>query len=256
MAGITAVTFDLWQTLLLDRPEVGRIRTQARLEGARQALLEVGRRFEPERIEEAYRSGVRQCQVIREGGLDISFSEQVKIFVNSISPDLFSQIPDSTFQAIATAYSESFVEHPAVPHPAGVNVLRGVRDMGLRVGLISNTGMTPGILFRRFLEEHGMLEYFDVLTFSDEVGYSKPSPEIFAITLEKLGATPSQTVHVGDHVFNDVAAARACGLKTVWIEGFYERPGATDPATEPDIAVPRLEDVVSAIRDMTMSGPV
>ncbi len=252
MAAITAVTFDLWQTLLLDRPEVGRIRTQARLEGARQALLEGGHPFDLERIEEAYRAGVRQCQEIRESGLDIAFNEQVKIFVNSLSPDLSTEIPKAIFQKIASTYSDSFLKHPAEPHPAGVDVLRAVREMGLRVGLISNTGMTPGVLFRQFLEEHGMLGYFDVLTFSDEVGYSKPSPEIFALTLEKLGATPSQTVHVGDHIFNDVAAAKACGFKTVWIEGFYKRPNDTDQATEADISVSRLEDVVSAIRQITM----
>ena len=252
MAEITAVTFDLWQTLLLDRPETGRIRTQARLEGAQRALLEAGHLFDLERIGEAYRVGARQCQETRQGGLDISFSEQVEIFVNSLNPELSSKIPQSTFQKIATTYSDSFLEYPAAPHPAGVDVLRGVREMGFRIGLISNTGMTPGVLFRKFLEEHGMLEYFDVMIFSDEVGYSKPSPEIFALTLEKLDATPSQTIHVGDHILNDVAAAKACGIKTVWIEGFYERFDYTDPATEPDIAVSRLEDVVSAIRQIAM----
>ena len=108
--------------------------------------------------------------------------------------------------------------------------------------------MTPGVSFRRFLSEHGMLGYFDVLTFSDEVGFSKPACQIFNLTLEELGSSPAQAIHVGDHIFNDVAAAKACGLKTVWIEGFYERPDHEDPSTEPDRSVATLGEVPEAIR--------
>ena len=38
MSKITAVTFDLWQTLLLDNRELGRARAQVRLEGTQEAL--------------------------------------------------------------------------------------------------------------------------------------------------------------------------------------------------------------------------
>ena len=250
MAEITTVTFDLWQTLLLDRPEVGRNRSQARLSGAREALLGAGEDFDAAVIEEAYRLCIQRCQEIREGMRDISFREQVEIFVNGISPGLVYRIGEGAFQEIVTAYSDCFFDYPARPHPDGVEVLREVRGLGLKLGLISNTGMTPGASFRRFLIEHGMMEYFDVLTFSDEVGIAKPSHEIFAITLAKLGATPSQAIHVGDHIFNDVAAAREFGMRTVWIEGFYERPDTTDPATEPDASVANLGEAVTAIRDL------
>ena len=247
MSGITAVTFDLWQTLLLDRPEMGRIRTQARLQGTREALATAGEEFTFEHIEAAYREGIRQCQEIREARLDVSFLQQVEIFVNCISPALVDRIPGETFRVIVSCYSDSFFEHPARPHPEGIQVLRSVKDMGLRLGMVSNTGMTPGVSFRRFLAEHGMLDFFEVLTFSDEVGISKPACEIFHMTLEQLGSTPSQAIHVGDHIFNDVAAARACGLKTVWIEGFYERPDPSDPVTEPDVSVTTLGEVPTAI---------
>ena len=59
--------------------------------------------------------------------------------------------------------------------------------MGLKIGLISNTGMTPGTTFRAHLENIGLLGFFDVLTFSDEVKLSKPSEEIFRLTLRALG---------------------------------------------------------------------
>ena len=248
MSEINAVTFDLWQTLLLDNPEQGRIRTRARLEGTQDLLARTGETFSLEQIEQAYRDGVRRCQEIRDAHRDVTFLQQVQIFVNFISPRLVERIPNTAFHEIAACYSDSFFDHPPGPHPEGVEVLRSVKEMGLRLGMISNTGMTPGVSFRRFLSEHGMLDYFDVLTFSDEVGFSKPACKIFDLTLEELGSSPGQAIHVGDHIFNDVAAAKDCGLRTVWIEGFYERPDHSDPATEPDISVATLGKVPDAIR--------
>ena len=248
MSEINAVTFDLWQTLLLDNPEQGRIRTRARLEGTGGILAQAGENYSLEQIEQAYRDGVRRCQEIRDAHRDVTFLQQVQIFVNFISPRLVERIPNATFRQIAACYSDSFFDHPPGPHPEGVQVLQSVQDMGLRLGMISNTGMTPGVSFRRFLSEHGMLEYFDVLTFSDEVGFSKPACEMFNLTLAELNSSPAQAIHVGDHIFNDVAAAKACGLKTVWIEGFYDRPDRDDPATEPDISVATLGKVPEAIK--------
>ena len=254
MAEINAVTFDLWQTLLLDSPDMGRIRTRARLEGTQERLAAVNEHFTLPDIEEAYWSGVRRCQEIREAHRDVTFLQQVQIFVNRISPRLVERIPNETFHQIADCYSDSFFDYPPGPHPQGLEVVRQVREMGLRLGMVSNTGMTPGVSFRRFLEEHGMLPYFEVLSFSDEVGISKPSCGIFNLTLEQLDSTPAQAVHVGDHVFNDVAAAKACGLKTIWIEGFYDRPDPDDPTTEPDESVANLGGVPAAIRRLMDLG--
>ena len=254
MAGITTVTFDLWQTLLLDRPEVGRERTAARLRETRAALLRAGLDFSEPQMEDAYRECIQRCQQIREGMKDISFRRQVEIFVDAISPGLADGISETAFQEVSTAYSDCFFDYPALPHPEAVAVLQGIRDMGLKLGLISNTGMTPGVSFRRFLAQHGMLHFFEALFFSDEVGIAKPSGKIFAKALQALGTTPGQTVHVGDHIFNDVAAARKCGIKTIWVEGFSERPDPSDPATEPDESVKDLSDVLNAVRRLAFSG--
>ena len=95
------------------------------------------------------------------------------VFINNISPGLLDRLRHETtretIQEITRAYSDAFFVHPPVPHAEGVRVLEGIRDMGLNIGLISNTGMTPGTAFRRFLDQHKLLHYFDTLTFSDEV---------------------------------------------------------------------------------------
>lgn len=247
MADITTVTFDLWQTLLLDDRDLGEARALVRLEGAKSALAKFGEDFALDHIRESYMSCFQQCREVREDGLDVDFREQVAIFVNHIKPNLAERLEPGIMDEIAEFYADSFLVHPPPAHVDAVQVLQGIKDMGLKMGLISNTGMTPGFTFRCYMEEQGMLDYFQILTFSDEVKLAKPGSEIFMMTLKALGATPGQTIHVGDHVTNDVVGAKRCGMKTVWISGFYEREDPDDPETEPDITVSSLADVVSAV---------
>ena len=247
MAKITTVTFDLWQTLLLDDRALGQARALVRLEGAQSALAQSGETYDLERIREAYRACYRQCHDIRAGGLDVNFREQVEIFIDNISSGLSGRLDGETMDEIVRCYADSFLDHPAPAHADAVAVLQGIQEMGLKIGLISNTGMTPGFIFRSYMEERGLLSYFHTLTFSDEVKLAKPGSEIFMMTLRSLGATPEQTIHVGDHVLNDVVGAKRCGLKTVWITGFYEREDPNDPETEPDVTVSGLGEVVPAI---------
>lgn len=251
MTEITTVTFDLWQTLLLDNRELGLARSMVRLEGTQQALARFGEDYDLEHIREAYRACYRRCHQIREQHLDVSFQEQVEIFIDYISDGLLERLNQETIEEIARVYADSFLIHPPLPHTDALTVLRDLKAMGMRLGLISNTGMTPGTTFRTFLEQEGMLSYFDALTFSDEVKISKPSNEIFLMTLRAMSAAPNQTVHVGDHLINDVVGAKRCGLKTVWIEGFYEREDLSDPATEPDASVAGLGLVVQAIAQLS-----
>ena len=49
---------------------------------------------------------------------------------------------------------------------------------------------------------------------SSDVENPKPAPDIFELTLEKAGATPDETVAVGDAIW-DIESANAAGIRTV-----------------------------------------
>ena len=255
MADITTVTFDLWQTLLLDNRELGMARAMVRLEGAQKALAQFGEEYELEHIREAYRACYRQCRAVREQQFDVSFQEQVEIFVENISPGLVGRLqkhpPGASLEEIVRVYADSFMVCPPAPHVDALSVLRDLRAMGFSLGLISNTGMTPGATFRTYLDQEGMLGYFDKLTFSDEVRLAKPSNEMFLMTLRAMGVKPVQAIHVGDHVVNDVVGAKRSGMKAIWITGFYERADPADPESEPDATVSELGMVVGAVAQLS-----
>ncbi len=255
MPKITAVTFDLWQTLLLDNRELGLARANARLDGVRRILSRCGHEFAPQRISDAYEQCYRQCAAIREGLLDVSFAEQIALFVENISPGLAARLPADALADITRVYADSFLDYPPPAHADAAAALQSVRDMGLRIGMISNTGMTPGTTFRTYLANNGLLHYFDTLTFSDEVKRSKPAPEIFLMTLRALNAAPAGAIHIGDSIRNDIAGARQCGLKTVWITGFSQPENPADPATQPDETVDNLGEVVAAIARIRRRSP-
>ncbi len=247
MTEITAVTFDLWQTLLLDNRELGLARAMVRLEGAQKALAQFGEEYDLEHVREAYRACYRHCRSVREQEVDVSFQEQVEIFVNNISPGLTGRLPSETLAEIVRVYADSFLVYPPTLHAETNRVLRTLKAMGLKLGLISNTGMTPGSTFRAYLEGEGVLGYFKELTFSDEVRLAKPSTEMFLMTLRAMGADPDQAIHVGDHVVNDVVGGKRSGMKTIWIEGYYEREDPEDRESEPDASVSDLGRVVEAV---------
>ena len=89
-----------------------------------------------------------------------------------------------------------------------------------------------------------------MLTFSDEVLLAKPSDEIFLMTVNSLDTSPDATIHVGDHVANDVVGANRVGMKSIWIRGFYEPEDPDDPESQADVAVDDLSAVSDAVRQL------
>ena len=234
MPEIKAVTLDLWQTLLIDERELGRERTRFRLVGAVEALSDAGESFTEDHAREAHRTCYRTCRAIREGGRDVSFEEHVRIFVGSIDDGLLDRIPEETFRRIYNRYANSFFDAPPRMANGVPKMLTTLKEGGYKIGLISNTGMTPGSVFRTHLGDLGVLAHFDHLAFSDEVLYAKPSAVIFRHALGGLGCRVEETVHVGDHLLNDVLGAHQVGIATVWVKGFDPSAVKVTPAVTID----------------------
>ena len=112
------------------------------------------------------------------------------------------------------------VEDPEVgdlAYPDAAEALEVVRSSGYRVAALGNVMFWPGMLTRYVLYRCGLLRYFHLTVFSDEVGLSKPSREIFDYVAQRLGVGLGALVHVGDSVENDLAGAVVAGAKAVLV---------------------------------------
>ena len=249
MADVLVVILDLWQTILIDQRDWGRERTRIRLEGAQQALQEFGESYTEDQLREAYRACYRTCRAVREEGRDLSFKQQVETFVGNIDDGLLERVDRQTFARILNRYADAFYDSPPVVADGVHDMLKTLKLRDYRLGLISNTGMTPGRLFRAYMEEIEIIGFFDHLTFSDEVLMAKPAPAIFLHTLASMGALVDHTVFVGDHLRNDIMGAQELGMRTVWVEGF----DTSELDVTPTASIKKIADLPDALEGLKES---
>lgn len=96
---------------------------------------------------------------------------------------------------------------------------RTLRGQGYRTALITNNAKELAPLWRA---KFPVDELFDEVVDSSAVGFRKPEPEIFELTLERLSVAAAETVLLDDMEVN-VVAARALGLHAIQV-GVDEGP--------------------------------
>ena len=93
-----------------------------------------------------------------------------------------------------------------------------------KLAVISDAIFSPGRNLRKLLEGAGMLEYFDHFVFSDEVGHSKPHPDVFDSVAKAFGIEMKDIVHIGDRPHNDIGGPHAVGARGVLLTVVKDRP--------------------------------
>ena len=108
---------------------------------------------------------------------------------------------------------------------------RRLRGAGYRTALITNNVREFSRAWRRMVPVD---ELFEVVIDSSEVGVRKPDPEIFRLTLERLGGVaPERSLFLDDFAGN-IAAARELGIRGVLVE------------PDPGSALAALDELLSA----------
>lgn len=75
-----------------------------------------------------------------------------------------------------------------------IEIIKDLKHKRYKIGLLSNNGIT----LRKRLEDYNILDLFDAVIISAEVGYQKPSPEIFKILFKTLNVDPGEVIFVDD----------------------------------------------------------
>ncbi len=129
----------------------------------------------------------------------------------------------------------------AVPFPETKPMLKRLREMGYKTGLITNGDHSLQYSKIKMLSLSG---YFDEIIVTGDYDIHKPDKEIFDIMRNKFVFKPEEMVYVGDNPLNDIKGARGAGWKTVWMNstGFWD-----EKIDRADREVRRVGEVVQAV---------
>ncbi|HEV7453788.1 MAG TPA: HAD-IA family hydrolase [Candidatus Saccharimonadales bacterium] len=131
------------------------------------------------------------------------------------------EISDAVFEAIM---AEKLGLSPAAFHAIALqeeqpneplfDYIRTELKPHYKIGLLSNAG--TGVIENRISEKDRAL--FDVIVVSAEIGYQKPEPQAFQITIDRLGTTYDETIFIDDlAIFTE--PAKLLGLHALQYKG-------------------------------------
>jgi len=125
------------------------------------------------------------------------------------------------------------------PWPEAVAVLESVKARGYTLGVLSNgdTAMLK-ILIRRLppVIEH--------IFSSEQAGYYKPHPSVYALPLQTLSLAADQVLHVAGSA-TDASGAKAAGLQCAWSNRNHEP--LIDPRFPVDFDMPDLSQLLEML---------
>ncbi len=96
----------------------------------------------------------------------------------------------------------------APPLPGAVETIRAAHGRGYRLAIASSS---PHRWVEPHLDRLGVMQLFESILCEEDVAETKPSPQLFLLTLERLKITPREAIVLEDSP-NGIAAAHAAGL--------------------------------------------
>jgi len=215
MRNISAVTFDLWDTLIQEHPGGAQRVAKSRVHEIVRILNETGAVHAEREVQDAYDKSGIFLELTWSKRRDLTVRDQVLFLLNCIDDKLVGRLKGQDLDEIEKAYSEGILGNPPMLLPGAEEALRSVKAKGYRTGLISNTGRTPGSVLRLVMQDMGILHHFDVTSFSNELLVRKPAETIFRKTLDGLRVPPRAAVHIGDNPEQDIEGAKSVGMHAI-----------------------------------------
>lgn len=142
-------------------------------------------------------------------------SEHSSARMDEILTEAGVDLGDARHQAAMAAYREFWVDH-TFTDPQVKPLWQGLRDNGIRVGILSNT-IWDGDYHRSIFERDGVAHLIDGEVYSSEIAWTKPHPESFRTAADAVGVAPERCVYVGDRVFEDVHGSQSAGMRGVLV---------------------------------------
>lgn len=139
-------------------------------------------------------------QLNRLYGLGIQYSDFEKLWANSLWEN-------------AEVYSDA------------KETLSTLKQRGYRLAVITNG---PSAGQRGKLKQSGILDCFEAVMISEEVGSRKPDSKIFMEALKHMNVSAGEAVMVGDMFARDILGAYRVGMDAIWVSTIEYTPCTVD----------------------------
>ena len=133
----------------------------------------------------------------------------------------FMELPynEESIENVALSFGDCILRHPPKQMVGVKEVISNLYENGYHLGIVSDTGFSPGVVLRKLLHNEGLLNYFTAFSFSDETGVSKPHPASFMKVLSALEHEQKESLHIGDIEKTDIEGAKKLGMRAIRYSG-------------------------------------
>ena len=163
--------------------------------------------------------------------------------------DLFTEAGLDHDPELLTEYYEFWEPH-TLTDPKVAPTFEGLRQRGIKVGVLSNT-IWPRDWHEKYFRRDGVYDLIDGDVYTSEIPWTKPSELAFGAAMAAVGATdPARCVYVGDRLYDDIWGSQNAGMRAIHI------PHSAIPVNqighsegEPDAVAHQLSDVLTIVDD-------
>ncbi len=212
------------------------------------ALRDVWEKFPYLRIQDFHEVELRHKDLLeffhrqtQEGNMSMDES-RMRRFKALLSFYKGSDATDEEAIEASAIYRKKYVESERAI-PGTIELLHRLRSLGIKIAVITNNAVEEQM---RKICKCGFEGLIDVLVISEEVGISKPHPEIFQITLERLGCEAHETIMIGDSIEYDVEGAMGLDIRAIWVNNFKHKNPDPERIVEIESFEP-LEDILAIL---------
>ncbi len=164
--------------------------------------------------------------------------------VYQVDINCLKTIGDDLMVWIETHYYQRTMR-PEIP-----SVLEAVRNMGLKIGLISNVNSRGQVPLN--LNQYGIRHYFDPVVLSSEYGRRKPDPAIFHYAARLVHSPTSECIYIGDRISRDIVGAKRAGFHlAIQIRHDFDH-GEKDEGATPDMVINRMTGLLDILQKETI----
>lgn len=188
-------------------------------------------------------------ELFRELGVEITEEEHMT-FVGSSSYYMWEKIKErfnlkESVEELVRRDRKRYLDHvlstgEIIPVPGIQELVKKLFEREYKLAVASSS---PIDVIELVVQKLNLKNFFDVLVSGDYVKKSKPYPDIFLYTAEKLRVKPEECVVIEDS-YNGVHAAKSAGMKVI---GFVNPNSGNQDLSEADFIVKNLGDEVVEI---------